>query len=156
MIKIIPTGPQDYAALRGAGVWRGYAVPEGGLEPDEVLQMLVGWSQRLNDAQGWGTWIAVSGGEAVVSLAVKSPPVEGSVEIGYGTAPARRGQGHATAAVLAVLHDLMERGVTRATAETSVGNPASGRVLEKAGFQQIGTRMDAEDGALVLWSRAIP
>lgn len=151
MISLIATGPQDYAALNGAGTWRGLAIPEGGLEPEPVLAMLGALSQRLNLAQGWGTWFGVAGGEVVCSVAVKDVPREGAVEIGYGTAPARRGRGHAAAAVTALLPLLLARGVVQVRAETATGNPASGRVLQKAGFARAGTRHDPEDGALDLW-----
>ena len=42
---LIATGAADYAALK-TGSWRGFAVPRGGLEPDEVLDMLQGWKRR--------------------------------------------------------------------------------------------------------------
>lgn len=151
MIRLIATGPEDYAALVGAGTWRGLALPEGGLEPEPVLAMLKALSGRLQRAQGWGTWFAAAGGEVVCSLAVKDVPAHGTVEIGYGTAPARRGRGHATAAVKALLPALAAKGVGQVRAETSVDNPASARVLEKAGFARVGARHDDEDGALDLW-----
>ena len=150
---LIATGPADYAALRGASVWRGYAVTPGGLEPDEVLVMLQGWSARLQAAQGWGSWLAVRGGEVVASLAVKQPLSEGTVEIGCAVAPARRGQGFGTAAVQGLLPVLAGHGVTRVQAETEAGNIASERVLEKAGFQRTTRRLDAEDGWVQVWSR---
>ena len=153
MIRLIACGPQDFADLIGAQDWRGFAIPDGGLEPEAVLVMLQGWSARLDAAQGWGTWLAVAQGEVVASLAVKDVPRDGSVEVGYGTAPARRGRGHATAALGLVLAELAEKGLRRVTAETAVDNPASGRVVAKAGFQQVGSRNDPEDGALILWAR---
>jgi RimJ/RimL family protein N-acetyltransferase len=151
MIRLIATGPQDYAALVGAGSWRGLAIPDGGLEPEPVLAMLGALSRRLNQTQGWGTWFGVAGGEVVCSVAVKDVPRAGSVEIGYGTAPARRGRGHATAAVKALLPLLLAKGVVLVRAETAVDNPASGRVLQKAGFARSGGRHDDEDGALDQW-----
>jgi RimJ/RimL family protein N-acetyltransferase len=42
------------------------------------------------------------------------------------------------------------------TAETSVDNPGSQRVLEKNGFAAIGTREDPEDGALINWAIDLP
>lgn len=155
MMRLLPTTGADYAVIGQGGPWQGHAVPEGGLEPGLVLTMLAGWSQRLQQAQGWGTWFGVAGGEVVVSIAVKNPVVAGAVEIGYGTAPARRGLGHATAAVVALLPILAGRGVTRVTAETSTANIASQRVLQKAGFARMGSRHDTEDGALQFWDRRL-
>lgn len=155
-MQLLAAGPQDYAEIGRAGIWRGFVIPEGGLEPPETLQMLEGWSARLIAAQGWGTWLGVTGEEVVASLAVKETLADGAVEIGYGVAPARRGMGLGTAAVCALLPLLAARGASLVRAETSVLNPASGRVLDKAGFARCGTRVDAEDGALVLWQRPLP
>lgn len=154
-LRLIPSFPEDYQVLQAGGPWKGHTLPEGGLEPAEVLAMLARWSARLNVAQGWGSWLAVEGGEVVASLAVKEPLAGGAVEIGYGVAPARRGRGIATAAVLLVLEELAARGLMQVTAETSPGNPASGRVLQKAGFAVVGERVDPEDGPLILWAREI-
>jgi RimJ/RimL family protein N-acetyltransferase len=102
---LIATGPQDYARPVGADRWRGYRVPAGGPEPEPelVVRRLEGWSAPLQASVGWGSWFVVSGGEVVGSCAIKAAHVGGMVEIGYGTAPARRGRGHATAAVLALM-----------------------------------------------------
>jgi RimJ/RimL family protein N-acetyltransferase len=118
--------------------------------------MLVGWTARLETAQGWGSWLAVQAGEVVASLAVKDPMADGAVEIGYGVAPARRGQGVATAAVLAVLPILASHGVRLVRAETARDNPASARVMQKAGFLLAAERQDPEDGLLDLWQRSLP
>ena len=97
MIRLIASGPKDYADLIGADTWRGYAVPPGGLEPEPVLRMLQGWAARLQAAQGWGSWLAVTElgpemegvAEVVASLAIKDVAKDGRVEIGYGAARAR-------------------------------------------------------------------
>ena len=161
MIRLIASGPKDYADLIGADTWRGYAVPQGGLEPEPVLRMLQGWAARLQAAQGWGSWLAVTEpgpeiegvAEVVASLAIKDVAKDGRVEIGYGTAPARRGRGHATAAVLALVAELADRGLMQVSAQTALANPASGRVMVKAGFRRVGHRLDAEDGTLIVWAR---
>ena len=155
MILLIPAGPQDFESLKTAAARRGYAVPEGGLERPEVLDMLIPWSQRLIEAQGWGAWLAVGEGEIVASIAVMNPVQSGAVDIGYGVAPARRGRGHASRLVQALLLKLAGRGVETVRAETWAENPASARALQKAGFTQTGARHDAEDGDLHLWSRAL-
>ncbi len=134
---------------------RGHKAPEGGVEPEETLRMLEGLARDLRAAQGWGTFLALEDGEVVASLAVKRPVAGGVAEIGYAVAPARRGRGLGTEAVGQFCAALAERGVTMATAETAVGNAASIRVLEKVGFRRVGAREDAEDGALILWEKAL-
>ena len=111
----------------------------------------MGLSDRLNAAQGWRTWVGICDGEAVVSIAVKAPLADGSAEIGYGVAPQRRGRGHATAAVLAVLTELRKRNVLTVTAQSAVANPASARVLTKAGFGVACTQHDVKVGMLDQW-----
>lgn len=150
-MRLTPTQPSDYWALKPGALWRGARVPDGGLEPPATLKMLAGLSSRLNAAQGWGTWVGVVDGVVVVSIAVKRPVTGACVEIGYGVAPDHRGQGYATLAVLAVLPELRGRGVQTVTAESALSNPASGRVLAKAGFVQTGTSTDVEEGPLHLW-----
>lgn len=81
-----------------------------------------------------------------------SPDTAGAVEIGYGVNPTHCGRGYASEMVQALAAWLLvQPGVRHVTAETSVDNPASIRVLEKSGFQRIGERVDAEDGPLFLW-----
>ena len=156
MLALIEARAADFVALQTAAAWNGYLVPAGGLAPPEVLQMMVPWVARLQQAQGWGAWFAVCDGEVVASLAIKDPIWAGSVEIGYGTAPQRQGRGHATVAVQALLRVLPGFGVTHVTAQSARDNPASARVLHKAGFAVTGARMDPEDGLLDLWKRRVP
>jgi RimJ/RimL family protein N-acetyltransferase len=80
---------------------------------------------------------------------------DASYEVGYGIAPAHTGRGITTHAVGLVLDDALHQGLEKLTAETSVGNPASYRVLEKNGFHPVGTRDDPEDGLVSCWARAL-
>ncbi|WP_354637382.1 GNAT family N-acetyltransferase [Kitasatospora camelliae] len=67
------------------------------------------------------------------------PPDEtGTVELGYGVAPEVEGCGYATEALRALLHrGFAGGGVRRARADTAHDNPASQRVLEKAGLRRV-------------------
>ena len=65
-MQLIATLPADCRDLQGADNWRGFAVPPDGLD------MLVGWSARLQAAQSWGIWVAVWRGEVVAKLAFVS------------------------------------------------------------------------------------
>lgn len=63
---------------------------------------------------------------------------EGAIEIGYGLAARYRGQGFGTELVAALTRWLLAQpGIRRVRARTHVGNLASRRVLEKAGFRQV-------------------
>ena len=152
MIGLIAARPADYAALAAGAGLDGWHLPEGGLEPQAVLEMLAKWSARVQAVQGWSHWFAVEGREIVASLGVKDPiNADGAVEIGYGVAPLRRGAGRGTAALAALLPVLRAQDVRVVLAEVGQDNAASVRVLQKNGFAQTGTRLDVEDGPLTLW-----
>ena len=65
--------------------------------------------------------------------------VGGQTTVGFGVAPAERGQGYATeAANIIVDYLFLTSSVVRVQADASTENKASRRVLEKAGFQKEG------------------
>jgi RimJ/RimL family protein N-acetyltransferase len=72
------------------------------------------------------------------------------VEIGYAITPSCWGRGYATAAVralLAIAHGVPA--IEQISAHTPLDRPASGRVLEKAGFTPDGEVDDEHDGAVL-------
>jgi ribosomal-protein-alanine N-acetyltransferase len=96
---------------------------------------------------GWGIWLMLHPGEQslVGDIGLKGPPNDaGTVEIGYSVLPAFRGHGYATEAAQAlVAWAAAQPGVRRVTAECLEDNPASIRVLEKAGMHCYGREGDA-------------
>lgn len=112
------------------------------LAPAEVLQIV----RRLAVS-----WLIVDAGEVVGLISLHRPIANGEAEIGYGIAPWRQRQGRATRAVAALIDLLREEGLRALTAETSVGNPASQRALERNRFEKVGTRDDEEDGPVIQW-----
>jgi [ribosomal protein S5]-alanine N-acetyltransferase len=91
------------------------------------------------------------------SAAFKGPPDDdGVVEIAYGIAPGYQGRGLATEAAGALVAFALERvDVTSIRAHTMPENDASGRVLAKNGFHQLGEVIDPEDGRVWRWERTI-
>ncbi|MEU4746880.1 GNAT family N-acetyltransferase, partial [Actinosynnema sp. NPDC023658] len=84
-------------------------------------------------------------GLVVGSIGLFWPPADGVVEIGYGVVASRRGRGYATEATRALTaFAFTAPGVRAVRAEVELSNPASVRVLEKAGFERRG--VDAEQG----------
>jgi ribosomal-protein-alanine N-acetyltransferase len=83
----------------------------------------------------------------------KGPPDEhGSIELGYGIAPAYRRQGFATEATLAMLQHLCQSAkVAKAVAHTLPELNASTRVLAKAGFRLAGESVDPDAGRVWRW-----
>lgn len=142
--------------LRGEpSVRRGYSLPPGGVDDPAVLEIVRVMTRRLHAAGCRGSWMIVSGREVVGLCSYRRPPAERRVEIGYGVSESRRGYGHASRAVSAMLQRASGDGIDVIVAETSVANPASARVLQKNGFARTGTRIDAEDGEVNLWERRV-
>jgi [ribosomal protein S5]-alanine N-acetyltransferase len=83
------------------------------------------------------------------------PDTDGNIEIGYGLNATHHNMGYASEAVGALVIWALESGFAKKiTAETLETNLASGRVLEKLGFGQLGSRFDGEEGGnLILWER---
>jgi ribosomal-protein-alanine N-acetyltransferase len=88
------------------------------------------------------TSLILRDGQLIGDIGFKSfPDEEGRVEIGYSLVPAARGHGYATEAVRAmVAWALKQPGVRQVIAETEAWNEPSMRVLERAGFRQVGPR----------------
>lgn len=128
-VAVVAGEPADAAlaviGLRGAHGW-----PHG--ETAEALRALA----EHGAAGGDGGWLIVASGEVVGECGWRGgADGAGDVEIGYGLAPAARGEGLGTEAV-GVLVAWAERqaGVRRVVARTRVGNDASRRLLRRLGF----------------------
>jgi RimJ/RimL family protein N-acetyltransferase len=125
----------------------------GGLAPPEVMLIVADMAARVRAGfAGESAWFVIADDEAVGLISYKQPPENGSADIGYGIGASREGRGHATGAVRALAVHARAAGLSALTAETSIDNPASQRVLENAGFRRTGERDDEEDGRLICWS----
>jgi RimJ/RimL family protein N-acetyltransferase len=67
-------------------------------------------------------------------------PMRDTVELGYWLFVDARGRGVATRAVRALVEDSHSRGIVRVEAHVRLGNIASERVLERAGFRREGVK----------------
>jgi len=119
-----------------------------GQEP--VVRMLarVPWPYREDHARAW---IGMSQDPRLPSLLVTLPDEGGRIvggcglhekaghaEVGYWIAPDRWGRGYATEALQGLLSLARVAGHRRIVGRHAVDNPASGRVLRKAGFRPTG------------------
>ncbi len=135
---------------------KGLRLPPGGVDDPVVLRIVRDMTNKLHAAECAGSWMIVRDGEVVGLCSYKRPPSDGRVEIGYGTAPQRRGVGVATAAVAVIAHIASaDAAIEALTAETSVDNLASHRVLEKNDFVRTGHRIDEEDGEVIGWIKKL-
>lgn len=131
-------------------------LPDGGVAENFILQILRDLAARVSLEYTPASWMMVEKGKLVGLLSYKGAPTDaGAVEIGYGVAPSEMGRGVATQAVAALLLRAGEQGLRTILAETSGDNPASQRVLERNGFIRTGTRVDPEDGPLIMWRREV-
>jgi RimJ/RimL family protein N-acetyltransferase len=150
---LIEATDAHFAALIAGAAPDGLAVAEGGVETPEMLAMLRGLSAEVGESFQPNAWMMVEDGEVVgLCSLVRTPYVGDTVMIGYGVAASRRQRGIATRAVADVL--TWARGdyrVALVTAETTIHNIPSQRVLEANGFARSGERTDEEDGNLVCW-----
>ena len=90
-----------------------------------------------------------SSGLVVGGVGFFGPPERGSVEIGYGVVPSRRSRGYATEAVHAMIEFAFRQdGVQSVRAGVELSNPASVRVLEKAGMTLLRRTADLADFAV--------
>jgi RimJ/RimL family protein N-acetyltransferase len=67
-------------------------------------------------------------------------PMRGVIEVGYWLFANARGRGLATRAVRAVAREAFANGLSRIEANVRIGNAASERVLERAGFTREGVK----------------
>jgi RimJ/RimL family protein N-acetyltransferase len=82
------------------------------------------------------------------------PPQDGVAEIAYAVEPAHQGRGYATQVAAALTTCAFETGsIVTLVAHTLPETNASTRVLEKCGFQNVGTFEHPTDGPVWRWER---
>lgn len=102
----------------------------------------------------WMAYLAEESGSCVGACAFKAPPDDDGVEIAYFTFPENEGQGVATRMAAALIAIAAEHGVQAVRASSLPDNRASGRVLDKLGFERVGSLKHPEAGELWAWRRA--
>ncbi|MFF8290044.1 GNAT family N-acetyltransferase [Streptomyces sp. NPDC016309] len=126
--------PDDLAAV-AAGAHPPHWAEDFPAEGDRVIAGFIGEHPESLGAYGQRLVVERAGGLVVGSIGLFWPPDDGVLEIGYGIVPSRRGRGYAAEATRAlVAHALTAPGVHTVCATVERSNPASARVLEKAGF----------------------
>jgi RimJ/RimL family protein N-acetyltransferase len=154
MIQLRSADAQTFDWLIGAApLADAPALCPGGLAPPEVMAIVIDMAAKVRAGfTGESAWMIIADDEAVGLISYKQPPMNGSADIGYGIGASREGRGHATGAVKALADHARTAGLHELTAETSIDNRASQRVLENAGFHRTGERDDEEDGRLICWA----
>lgn len=111
--------------------------------------------RRHPDEPGYSSWYLVADGELAGTLGYTGPPNEaGAVEIGYSVVAERHRRGFATAGVaMLVSRAFADPRVTVVVAHTLANGFASQGVLRKAGFTQVGSPTDTDEGPVLRFER---
>jgi RimJ/RimL family protein N-acetyltransferase len=145
-IVLRPIAPQAAAALAA-----GQPPPGVRVASDYPTEFSAGVGQSAGAAPGLGPYFVHRAEDDVVvgeiGAAFTGP---GTLEVGYAIVKSCWGQGYATDAVRALAGEA--RGVPevkRLVAHTPLDRPASGRVLQKAGFALLGETQDEHEGQIL-------
>ncbi|NHZ78587.1 GNAT family N-acetyltransferase [Massilia sp. CCM 8695] len=126
----------------------------GALPPAFVAQRALGLLEAGKSAAWCASFLMLRASDHMVvgACRFKDIPVDGQVEIGYGVAPACRGQGIATAAVRELARiAFADAAVERVLAQIDQDNTASARIAARLGFAAGATLTDADGDRLVQW-----
>jgi len=158
-IQLLTMGPGEIEhLLKNPSMlrFRDLDITTGAMPPEVVLAAAMG-RHRAGELWFWCAprlFVLSAENRIVGSAGFKNSPRKGAVEIGCGVAESYRGRHIATEGVeLMVSAGFSKSEATAITAETAVWNTASQRVLEKAFFNRVGSRVDPEDGELIIWRR---
>lgn len=118
----------------------------------ETINMSVDFYKKVGYHPPWIGYYMKKDGQLVGAAGFKGRPVDGKVEIGYGTFERFRHQGIGTH----ICRLLVELSLATApsviiTARTLPKNNYSTRILEKNGFVWLGIVIDPEDGEVWEW-----
>lgn len=158
-LSVIPsTIPHLEKLIEGAEAFEnayGLRVMDGYIEFDGVLEYSISMLQSGKVNGDWLSYLFIHRDDkALIGFGgYKGAPDEtGSVEIGYGLAPAYRGKGYATEAANALVqHAFSFPNVQMVCAHTLAETNASGSILSKIGMTKVSEINDPEDGAIWRW-----
>ena len=116
------------------------------------LEMSIQYFEKIGYQPPWIGYFAEEGGKMVGNAAFKGAPKAGRVEIAYATFAAHQNQGIGTriCAALVALAQANDPNLIL-TARTLPESNFSTRILEKNGFQLVGSVQDPEDGEVWEW-----
>lgn len=141
-MKLIPVKekPEDNEAFINNPLYR------------EVTYMTTDFYKRVGYVPPWTGYFVQLNNAIVGSAGFKGPPVNGVIEIAYGTNEEYRKQGIGTAICALLVHlALRTDPLIKVTARTFLKENFSARILEKNNFMCTGTVHDPEDGEVWEW-----
>lgn len=131
------------------------ALPEAPPVVGEVMTSTAALYGRHGHRPPWIGYLAIEDDRCVGTCAFKAPPAAGRVEIAYFTFPPHEGRGVATrmASALLDLARSADPGI-EIVARTTPRSGASTRILERLGFEHLGSVEDPDDGTVWEWRAA--
>lgn len=118
----------------------------------ELVEMTVEFYERVGYLPPWICYFVEEDGVIIGSAGIKGKPINGAIEIAYGTMEKYQNKGIGTG-ICKLLVDLSlktDSSVT-VTARTLPENKFSCRVLERNNFTCVGIVDDPEDGDVLEW-----
>jgi RimJ/RimL family protein N-acetyltransferase len=118
----------------------------------ELVEMSVEFYERAGYVPPWICYFVKENDTIIGSAGIKGKPINGVVEIAYGTMEKYQHKGVGTA-ICKLLVDLSLKTdpLVKVTARTLPENKFSCRVLERNNFTCIGVVTDPEDGDVLEW-----
>jgi ribosomal-protein-alanine N-acetyltransferase len=150
-----PLSYQQLLALAASQIPKEFAsrAADGGLPPDFVATRALTQLQAGKSAFWCSTFIISRDADQIIvgSCGFKHEPQAGRVEIGYSISSDFRRQGIASTMLTVLLELAFAHGATEVLAEILPTNTASIATVKKAGFKNIGTRIDEDNETVQQW-----
>ena len=157
-LRLIPMTVEMSANMdRTAEFEKAFAVQ---LSHDQLMQLgsavdqSLSFYARIGATDPWIGYLVASAADSTVRGCCGfkgNPDTEGSIEISYHTLAEYENQGYGTATAAAMVNLARSGGAKIVIAHTLPEHNASGRLLQKNGFENIGTFEDPDDGEVWRW-----
>ncbi len=120
-----------------------------------VVKMTVQHFEKVGFVAPWVGYMAIENSLPVGTCALKSPPIDGRVEIAYGTLPGYENRGIATTMARELVQIArQENAALVVLAQTLPEENAAAAILKKLRFRLFGAVEHPEDG--VVWEWELP
>ena len=118
----------------------------------ETIHLTIDFYKKVGFVQPWIGYYAEDNGDLVGAAGLKGPPINGTVEIAYGTFEKYRKQGFGTAICKHLVGISLKTDPSiKITARTLPEENFSTRILKKNNFIFMGIVNDLEDGEVWEW-----
>lgn len=157
MLILKKSNIQQLTALLNKQQINEFIIPQNEeIAPSFLLEFAIDKLTKEPDNYFWWTPRLIVVDKLIVGMCgFKSlPQKDNSVEIGYGVIPSQQRKEFATRAVEVLLKEAFSQiEVKSVIAQTDLSNYSSQKVLQKNEFIQQGSKIDLDDGELIIWQK---